>query len=160
MALALGIDNQKDSRGVAVADLDNDGDLDLVVHHNPGQTGLAERARPCLLRNEVGTRRHWLGLSLEGTKSNRDAAGAVVEIELDGGRQVAAVTLGSGFASQSGKRLSFGLGRETRVRRLIVRWPSGLTEEHADLDADRLLHLVEGSPPRPLRFAEAAGPAL
>ncbi len=145
--MALGADDQRDARGVAIADLDNDGDLDLVINHNPGRTGLVERARPAVLRNDVGSRRHWLAVSLRGGRSNRDAVGAVVEIEHGASKQVGAVSIGSGFASQSSKRLYFGLGSDARVRRLTVRWPGGLTRVHSDLKADRIVQLDEGPVP-------------
>src|SRR5207248_1579058 len=79
--MATGSDDIKDGRGLAVADFDNDGALDLVVNNNPGAKG-----RPpipaTLLRNNIGGRRNWLAVELRGTKSNHDAVGAVVLAEI------------------------------------------------------------------------------
>jgi hypothetical protein len=128
VAMAVGADDDRDGRGMATADFDNDGDLDIVINNNPGDSGDPERARPVLLRNNVGQRRSWLAVELEGTQSNRDAVGALVTIEAGGQKQVRLVTAGSGFSSQHSARLYFGLNDLTQVESLTVRWPRGLVE--------------------------------
>jgi len=128
IAMAVGADDDKDARGMATADFDNDGDLDIVVNNNPGDSGNPERARAVLLRNNVGQRRSWLAVELEGVESNRDAVGALVTIEGNGQRQVRLVTAGSGFSSQHSARLYFGLNDQTQIDALTVRWPRGRVE--------------------------------
>ena len=147
--MATGADDIRDARGMATADFDNDGDLDIVVNNNPGDTGRAELARATLLRNNVGARHNWLAVELRGTKSNRDAVGATVTIEAGADRQVRLLGAGAGFASQHSARLYFGLGAREGVSAVVVRWPSGRVERFEKIGgqpigARRLLRLVEG----------------
>lgn len=150
VAMATGSDEIRDSRGLATADFDNDGDLDIVLNNNPGDSGRAEQARATLLRNNVGERRNWLAIELTGTKSNKDAVGALVTVESNGEKFVRLVGAGSGFASQHSSRLYFGLGEKTRVDAVTVRWPNGRLEkfEHIaakPIETRRLLRITEGS---------------
>lgn len=150
IAMALGADDIKDVRGMAIADFDNDGALDIVMNSNPGDSGDATRARPTLLRNNIGAKRNWLAVELVGTQSNRDAAGAMVTIEAGGTKQLRLVAAGSGFASQNTERLYFGLDDRTRVDVLTVRWPSGRIETFKSIGdqfiaADRLVRITEGA---------------
>jgi hypothetical protein len=144
VAMATGADDIRDARGMAVADFDNDGDLDIVINNNPGDSGRAELAQAVLLRNDTGTRRNWLAVELRGTRGNRDAVGAVVTIETGGGKQLRYVTAGSGYASQQSARLYFGLGDQTKVDALTVRWPSGLVQRFENITAKQLLQITEG----------------
>jgi ASPIC and UnbV/FG-GAP-like repeat/Catalase len=128
IAMAVGADDIKDARGLAIADFDNDGSLDIVTNNNPGDSGDASKARPALLRNNTGARRNWLAVELEGTASNRDAVGALVTITTGEEKQVRLVSAGSSFASQNSERLYFGLGDRTQADTLTVRWPSGRVE--------------------------------
>ncbi len=128
IAMAVGADDIKDTRGMAIADFDNDGALDIITNTNPGDSGDASKARPALLRNNIGARRNWLAVELEGTQSNRDAVGAMVTIETNGEKQLRLVSAGSGFASQNSARLYFGLNDKTQIDALTVRWPSGRVE--------------------------------
>jgi hypothetical protein len=141
---AVGADDEKDGRGMALADFDNDGDLDIVINNNPGDSGLEERARSTLLRNNVGERRSWLAVELRGTNSNRDGVGAVVVIEAGGEKQMRLVTEGSGYASQNSTRIYFGLGYETQAETMTVRWPSGLVEKFENVKAKQLVRISEG----------------
>ncbi len=114
IGMAVGADDIKDTRGMAVADFDNDGALDIITNTNPGDSGDATKARPALLHNNIGARRNWLAVELEGTKSNRDAVGAMVTIETGGEKQLRLLSAGSGFASQNSARLYFGLNDKTQ----------------------------------------------
>ncbi len=134
-----GLDSITDGRGCSFADLDNDGDLDVVV------TPVQEVAR-LVFRNNVGQDNAFIRVSLTGTRSGRDAFGAVVRLTTPHGRQTKIKLGGSGFVSSSDPRLLFGLGSlEDRRRRypLEVVWPSGLVET-AEAGAGESLHLVEG----------------
>ncbi len=147
--MAVGADDIRDARGMATADFDNDGDLDIVVNNNPGDSGRAELARATLLRNNVGAQHNWLAVELQGTKSNRDAVGATVTVETGAEKQVRLVGVGSGFASQHSTRLYFGLGGRESVSAVTLRWPSGRVERFEKvgdrpIGARRLLRFVEG----------------
>lgn len=148
VAMATGADEIRDSRGLATADFDNDGDLDIVLNNNPGDSGRPEQARATLLRNNVGERRNWLAIELSGTKGNHDAVGALVTVAAGGENFVRLVTAGSGFASQHSARLYFGLGEKNRVDLVTVRWPNGSVEKferigQQPIEARRLLRITE-----------------
>jgi hypothetical protein len=124
-------------RGAAFGDLDNDGDVDVVVS-NCGQ-------RPYVLRNDGGNRAHWLGLELEGTRSNRDALGASVKTVTDAGLvQLHTVGTASSYLSASDKRVLVGLGDASRARLVEIRWPSGTIQRLVNLPADGWLKVREG----------------
>lgn len=135
---ALGVDTDLEDRGVAVADLDQDGALDLLVR-------AVARQKLTYLHNELAGHARALRVDLRGTRSNRDALGAVVRLRAGALRQVRVKTAGSGFQSQSEGTLHFGLGTAVLVEELLVRWPSGLEERYTNLPADRLVTLVEGA---------------
>ena len=105
------------SRGSAIADYDNDGDLDILVANL--------NDRPALYRNDVGNRNNWLGVKLQGGKSNRGGIGARLRLVAGGGVQVRDILSGSSFLSSEDPRAHFGLGQITTVDSLAVRWPSG-----------------------------------
>lgn len=126
------------SRGLAVTDHDRDGWPDLVFANAHG-------ASPRLLRNAAGQSHHWLQLRLQGTKSNRDAVGARVEVvRTDGRRLVQEVRAGSSYQSGSSRALFFGLG-DAAVAEVTVRWPSGKTETLREVPVDRITEVREGS---------------
>ncbi len=131
-----GVDSLLDGRGVAVADFDRDGRLDLFVAN--------VNAKPFLYRNKQPSGHHWLALALAGTRSNRDAVGTRVWVTAGGETRVSFVNGGNGFASQSSRHLHFGLGQAERVDKLEVAWPSGLRQSFEKVAADRLYRLVEG----------------
>ncbi len=145
-----GVDSIADGRGVAIADFDNDGRLDLLVT-NAG-------AAPQLWRNRLPTGAHWVSFRLEGGPSNRDAIGAQVRVTAAGRERLAFVDGGNGFAGQSSRRLHFGLGDATRIERLDVRWPSGRRQVFTGLAADRIYRLVEGGAPEPWSPPPPDGP--
>jgi hypothetical protein len=124
------------ARGAAYGDIDNDGDLDILVTNN-GQT--AE-----LLRNDGGNARSWLQLDLRGRSSNRSAIGARVTVRAGGVTQRDTVRSGSSYCSQSMLRLHFGLGAAAVADEVEVRWPGGTVERLRDVKANRRLTRVEG----------------
>jgi hypothetical protein len=123
-------------RGSAIGDLNNDGSLDLVV------TALNDRPR--ILLNSGNPGRHWIGLELVGTQSNRDATGASVKLTTKSGRVLwNQVSASVGFMSSSDRRLHFGLGAEAAVEKIEIRWPSGQTQSILKPAPDRYLKVVE-----------------
>ena len=122
-------------RGLAVADFDNDGRLDLVTSR------IGEPA--VVFRNVTGTAEHWIGLKLTGSKSARDAIGAEVHLVSSSGEQWNQVARAVGYASSSDARVHFGLGGAGRVRTIEIRWPNGSTQHLEDVAADRYLEIRE-----------------
>lgn len=128
-----GLDFGEDSRAFAFTDLDGDGHLDIVLKSRCGP-------QVRVFQNDCGTGRHRLALSLRGTKSNRDAIGARVEV--DG--QAKWIAAGSGYLSQHTKRLHFGLGTKEKAEKVTVLWPTGERQELGALAAGFLYEVVEG----------------
>jgi hypothetical protein len=122
-------------RGAAYADMDGDGDLDVVLTQSGG--------RPLLLRNDQPLGHHWVRLKLVGTRSNRDALGAHVTLRAGPLRQARQVTPTHSYLSQSELVLTFGLGHATRVDELVVAWPSGRTELYPPPALDALTVVTE-----------------
>ncbi|GIX05853.1 MAG: RNA-binding protein [Candidatus Poribacteria bacterium] len=133
-----GMSLEEVSRGLAVGDLDDDGDLDVVISNSNGPARL--------LRNEGGNAQHWLLLRLIRRSGSSDAIGARVVLEAGGRVQIREVRSGSSYLSQSDLRVHFGLGEAERVDRLQVRWNARHLQQYENLPADRLLILEEGSP--------------
>ncbi|MCB1018864.1 MAG: CRTAC1 family protein [Acidobacteria bacterium] len=123
-------------RGVATADIDLDGDVDVLMTENGGPAKL--------FRNEQSTGRRAMRFELQGVQSNRDAIGARVTVEAGGGKQSQRVHGGSSYLSQSELALTFGMDRLDRAERVIVEWPSGKIEEFSRLLSARRYRLVEG----------------
>jgi hypothetical protein len=125
-------------RGLAWADYNNDGRPDLAFSHNAGPIAL--------LQNRTITTNGWVRLELvgDGRKSNRNAIGARVEIESDGGKQVRFVNGGGSYLSASERRLLVGLGTADRARRVTVLWPSGRRQEFHNLQGRLWWRLHEG----------------
>ncbi|HYX23050.1 MAG TPA: CRTAC1 family protein, partial [Thermoanaerobaculia bacterium] len=140
-----GLDSTRDGRGIAVADFDNDGRLDLFVAN--------ANAEPYLYRNVMppgNAGAHWAGFALEGRKSNREAVGAQLRATAGGRTQLRFVDGGNGFAGQSSRRVHFGLAGAAVIDRLEVRWPSGARQTFEKIPADHLYRIVEGEPaPKP-----------
>jgi hypothetical protein len=120
VAQMVGATDTFDGRSVAQADLWNRGVLDVLVANQRG---------PLLVyKNTVAPENKWIEFELEGTASNRSAIGARVTVFWDGRQQVQEVSGGSGFCAQNQRRLHFGLGKNARLERVVIRWPSGKIE--------------------------------
>ena len=124
------------SRGAAVTDLDNDGDLDVVI--------LNVRDKVTVLRNDSPKAGHWLQLDLRQSGRNRFGVGAKVTVYAGNSRWVDEVRSGRGYQSHWGLRLHFGLGAHDRLDRVEVRWPGGPVETFTGLTADRRYELHQG----------------
>ena len=134
-------------RGAALGDIDNDGDIDVLIS-NCG-------AEPTLLINRVGARRNWIQLRLTGTDSSRDAVGTRLTLTTAEGEQTDQITGGGSYLSASDLRAHFGLGEAARVEEIRIRWPSGKEEVLKDIPANRILQVTEG---RASEFSTAPGP--
>ncbi len=125
-------------RGAAFGDVDNDGDVDILVSNSNGPLRL--------LRNDVGNRRPWLGLRLVGSRSNRSAIGALVRLRLRGGPDLLRRVHADGsYCSANDLRVYFGLGDKPGPYDVDVDWPSGLRETFRGLGASALHVLAEGT---------------
>jgi hypothetical protein len=126
----------KVGRGVAYADFDRDGDVDLLITTNNGPA--------YLYRNDQGAGNRSIRFHLVGTKSNRDAIGAEVRIECGGVHQSRMVKSGSSYLSQSELPVTFGLGKRDQIDRVVIQWPGGRSEEYTGLAAGKAYQCVEG----------------
>jgi hypothetical protein len=127
---------KKASRGLAAGDLDNDGDIDLVIS-NAGQTA-------DVLRNDGGNRANALLVRTIGSKSNRDGIGARLRLTVNGRVQIGEVKAGSSYLGQNELRVHFGLGRAREVDLLEIRWPSGGVEVLENIKSNQILTVEEG----------------
>jgi hypothetical protein len=122
-------------RGLAIGDIDNDGRVDAVVTTNGGPA--------YVLHNATANSNHWITLSLVGHRSNRDGIGAVVKITTASGSQYATVTTASSYLSASDKRVHFGLGADTTVKSIEIRWPSGTVQTVTNVPVDKASAIEE-----------------
>jgi enediyne biosynthesis protein E4 len=130
-------------RGLAIADYDNDGDIDIVTN-NRGDF-------PSLLRNDGANANHWLTVQLIGTKSNRDGIGASLKVGSAGFVQVEQAKGGMSYMSASDPRIHFGLGKRHKIESLQITWPSGQVDRLTNVPIDQIIAIKEGAGivPRP-----------
>lgn len=123
-------------RGIAFGDINNDGAMDMVVF-NVG-------APPSLFLNDTRNTNHRVLLQLEGTKSNREAVGARVILSTASRKQMQEVKAGNSYLSTSDPRLHFGLGKDSVIQSLEIRWPSGAVDTLKDVSSDAIYTIIEG----------------
>jgi hypothetical protein len=136
---SLGLDFMRPivGRGLATADFDNDGDIDIAINIRGDY--------PELLRNDGGNANHFLEVLLIGTKSNRDAIGASLKLISEGFVHVEQSKGGMSYMSASDPRIFFGLGKRTKIESLEIIWPSGRIEKLTNLPVDQIIAIKEGS---------------
>jgi hypothetical protein len=140
-------------RGMAIGDINNDGRIDAVVSTNGGPAHV--------LLNLTETKNHWITLRLVGHRSNHDGIGAQVKVVTALGSQWATVTTASGYLSSSDPRVHFGLGAESLVSRIEIRWPSGIQQVVVNVKGDQQLTIDEpakSASDKPVAAAEAPKP--
>ena len=123
------------ARGAAYADIDKDGDLDVLLTSNHGPA--------YLFRNDGGNKNHWINIRTVGSKANRNGIGAVVRIDSASGKQWSVVRSGSSYCSQSDLALTFGLGKDTKVTALEIEWPGGAKQKLTNINADQFVTVDE-----------------
>jgi hypothetical protein len=149
------LEEKRVSRGLAVGDLFNDGNMDIVIEDIAGS--------PMVLRNRGIAGRHWVSFDLAGTKSNRSAIGARVKVVAGGMTQTDEIHSGGSYLSQNDMRLHFGLGAATKIDRIEIRWPSGTIDTLTNLPADHFYSVLEGAgvvPPERIRPVSSNHPAV
>ncbi len=129
----------RSGRAAAVWDYDDDGDRDIIVSH------VDLRGTATLLRNDGGNRNHWLGLRLVGAGGPASAIGAKVTVTTANRTQVAVNQWATSYLSYNDPRMLFGLGEESAVERLEIRWPDGTTQILTDIHADRYLRIEQAA---------------
>jgi hypothetical protein len=139
------------SRGLAVGDLFNDGQMDVVVNDLDGV--------PMILKNHGIPGNHWVSFELTGTKSNRMAIGARLKLVAGGMTQTEEIHSGGSYLSQNDVRVHFGLGKATKIDSMEVRWPSGRVETLKDLQADKFYSVLEGQGIVPAEKTRPPGPS-
>lgn len=137
VAAAVGANTTYDGRAVVLVDLWNRGVLDVVVANQKGPLQV--------FQNTVHKDNAWIQFELTGTKSNKSAIGAQVKLYWNDAVQIQDVSGGSGYASQNPRRLHFGLGKEPRVERAEIRWPSGRTQTIAAPEIHKVHRITEAS---------------
>jgi hypothetical protein len=124
------------SRAAGFDDLDNDGDMDVVI--------LNSRREPTILRNDSPSKGHWLHVRLRGVKTNRDGIGAHAKVIAGDLTLLSEVHSGRGYQSHYGMRLHFGLGSRERIDRIEVSWIGGQVDVFENIAADQVVDLIEG----------------
>ena len=128
-------DENFDSRAVILADLWNRGALDVIVAN--------QNNRLMIYKNNVDPENHWIAFDLEGTKSNRSAIGAIVELYRDSKLQSQVITGGIGFSAQNQRRVQFGLGKSSKVDKIVIFWPGGSKQTVQNPEVDKIHKIRE-----------------
>ncbi|HYK36618.1 CRTAC1 family protein [Alloacidobacterium sp.] len=123
-------------RGLATADYDNDGDIDIAVN--------VRGESPELLRNDGGNANHWIEVLLIGTKSNRDGTASVLKLTSEGVTHMEQAKGGMSYMSASDPRIHFGLGKRTKIDSLVITWPSGQVDKLTNVPIDKIIAVKEG----------------
>lgn len=131
-------------RGLATADFDNDGDLDVALN-NRGDY-------PALLRNDGGNANHFLEVLLIGTKPNRDGVGSSLKLTSEEFVEVEQSKGGMGYMSASDPRIHFGLGKRTKIESLEITWPGGQVDRLTNVPVDKIIAVKEGTGIVPRNF--------
>jgi hypothetical protein len=123
-------------RGAAMADIDADGDLDLILFSSGG--------KPRLLRNDQKSGHHWLRLRLRGTQCNKDAIGAVVNVTLPNNTVLSRTVMPTrSYQSQTELPVTFGLGSAELVKEIDIRWPDGTSQKLSGISVDQQLEVIQ-----------------
>ena len=123
-------------RGASMADIDADGDLDLILFSSGG--------KPRLLRNDQKSGHHWLRLRLRGTKCNKDAIGTVVNVTLPNSTVLSRTVMPTrSYQSQTELPVTFGLGSAELVKEIDIRWPDGTSQKLSGISVDQLLEVIQ-----------------
>ncbi len=146
------IKEKRVSRGLAVGDLFNDGNMDIVINNLDGS--------PVILRNHGIPGRHWVSFELAGTKSNRLALNARIKIVAGGMTQTDEIHSGGSYLSQNDLRIHFGLGSAERIDHVEIRWPSGAIDKIENLAADKFYSVLEGKGIVPAEIVRPISPTL
>jgi hypothetical protein len=133
-------------RGTAVADFDNDGDMDVAISDS--------NDFPQLLRNDGGNANHWLEVMLVGVKSNRDGRGAALKLTTEGFVEYRQAEGGMSYMSAHDPRVHFGLGQRKTVESLEITWPSGVVDKLANVPIDQTVTVKEGEGIIPRNFPQ------
>jgi hypothetical protein len=141
VGLIEGITDTCRSRGAAYGDLDNDGDLDLMVINTYFDTVLAKNAS--VYKNEMISINNWIKIDLVGTISNRDAFGSHIRVVANGRSWIREIGGGSSYLSQNSSIAHFGLGSNLLIDSIIVSWPSGYTQIETNINSNQVVTIIE-----------------
>jgi hypothetical protein len=137
VAAAAQVDSVLDGRGVALADFDNNGTMDMLVTNS--------NAAPILYQNFAGLKKSWVEFKVTGARSNRNGVGTRIKVTTGNVSQIREVNCGNGYQSQSSFRVHFGLGAKTKIDVVEVKWPSGLVEVLKNVAANQIINLTEAA---------------